>query len=169
MDSRASPTSQFKSINSSVLSLLHSPTLTSIHAHRKNHSLDSPGKEQAAGVWVKSKGLSMCSCLPLCLWVSRLGPSSVERTPEKISSRSTFPRGWAVTPWTAAYQTSPSMGFSRQEYWSGLPFPSPMPEPSGRLPCGGWDLPRPGTEPRSPALAGGVLTTGRPGNSNELD
>ena len=30
-----------------------------------------------------------------------------------------------ATPWTAAYQASPSMGFSRQEYWSGLPFPSP--------------------------------------------
>jgi len=38
--SRVSPTPQFKSINSSVLSLLHSPTLTSIHDHRKNHSLD---------------------------------------------------------------------------------------------------------------------------------
>ena len=36
----SSPTSQFKSINSSVLSLLHSPTLTSIHDHWKNHSLD---------------------------------------------------------------------------------------------------------------------------------
>ena len=36
----SSPTPQFKSINSSVLSLLHSPTLTSIHGHRKNHSLD---------------------------------------------------------------------------------------------------------------------------------
>ena len=30
-----------------------------------------------------------------------------------------------VTPWTAAYQASPSMGFSRQEYWSGVPLPSP--------------------------------------------
>ena len=30
-----------------------------------------------------------------------------------------------VTPWTVAYQAPPSMGFSRQEYWSGLPFPSP--------------------------------------------
>ena len=30
-----------------------------------------------------------------------------------------------ATPWTVAYQASPSMGFSRQEYWSGLPFPSP--------------------------------------------
>ena len=44
------------------------------------------------------------------------------------------------TPWTAAYQAHPSMGFSRQEYWSGLPFPSPE------------YLPDPGIEPRSPAL-----------------
>ena len=45
-----------------------------------------------------------------------------------------------ATPWTAAYQAPPSMGFSRQEYWSGVPFPSP------------GDLPDPGIEPRSPAL-----------------
>ena len=31
-----------------------------------------------------------------------------------------------ATPWTAAFQTPPSMGFSRQEYWSGVPWPSPM-------------------------------------------
>ena len=31
-----------------------------------------------------------------------------------------------VTPWTAAHQASPSLGFSRQEHWSGLPFPSPI-------------------------------------------
>ena len=37
---KSSPTPQFKSINSSALSLLHSPTLTSIHDHRKNHSLE---------------------------------------------------------------------------------------------------------------------------------
>ena len=43
-------------------------------------------------------------------------------------------------PWTAAYQVPPSMGFSRQEYWSGLPFPSP------------GDLPDPGIEPGSPTL-----------------
>ena len=30
-----------------------------------------------------------------------------------------------VTPWTVAYNATPSMGFSRQDYWSGLPFPSP--------------------------------------------
>ena len=45
-----------------------------------------------------------------------------------------------ATPWTVAYQASPSMGFSRQEYWSGLPFPSP------------GDLPNQGIKPRSPAL-----------------
>ena len=45
-----------------------------------------------------------------------------------------------ATPWTVAYQAPLSMGFSRQEYWSGLPFPSP------------GDLPNPGIKPRSPAL-----------------
>ena len=45
-----------------------------------------------------------------------------------------------ATPWTVAYQAPRSMGFSRQEYWSGLPFPSP------------GDLPNPGIEPGSPAL-----------------
>ena len=45
-----------------------------------------------------------------------------------------------AAPWTVTYQAPPSMGFSRQEYWSGLPFPSP------------GDLPGPGTKPRSPAL-----------------
>ena len=45
-----------------------------------------------------------------------------------------------ATPWTVAYQAPPSMGFSWQEYWSGLPFPSP------------GDLPDPGIEPGSPAL-----------------
>ena len=45
-----------------------------------------------------------------------------------------------VTPWTLAHQAPRSMGFSRQEYRSRLPFPSP------------GDLPNPGIEPRSPAL-----------------
>ena len=46
----------------------------------------------------------------------------------------------SATPWTAAYQAPQSMEFSRQEYWSGLPFPSP------------GDLPDPGIEPKSPTL-----------------
>ena len=54
-------------------------------------------------------------------------------------------------PWTAVYQASLSMGFSRQEDWSGLPFPSP------------GDLPDPGIEPRSPALQADALTSEPPG------
>ena len=45
-----------------------------------------------------------------------------------------------ATPWILAYQAPPSMGFFRQEYWSGLPFPFP------------GDLPDPGIEPGSPAF-----------------
>ena len=63
-----------------------------------------------------------------------------------------------VTPWAMAHQALLSMEFYRQEYWSGLPFPSP------------GDLPDPGTEPASlvsPALAGGFFTTEPPGKSHK--
>ena len=43
----------------------------------------------------------------------------------KVKVKSLSPVWLLATPWTAAYQASPSMGFSRQEYWSGLPLPSP--------------------------------------------
>ena len=56
-----------------------------------------------------------------------------------------------ATPWTVAYQAPQSMGFSRQEYWSGLPFPSSA------------DLPDPGIEPGSPALQADVLPSEPPG------
>ena len=55
-----------------------------------------------------------------------------------------------ATPWTVAYQASPSMGFSRQEYWNGLPFPSP-----------GY-LPNPGIIPGSPALQTDALLSEPP-------
>ena len=56
-----------------------------------------------------------------------------------------------ATPWTVTYQAPPSMGFCRQECWSGLPFPSPR------------DLPDPGIEPRSPALQADALPSEPPG------
>ena len=62
---------------------------------------------------LKSKGLSMWSCLPLCLWVSRLGPSSVETTPEKISSRSTFPSVWEPG-FVGGEKSTPPSGTKRQ-------------------------------------------------------
>ena len=58
-----------------------------------------------------------------------------------------------ATPWTVAYHAPPSMGFSRQEYWSRLPFPSPE------------DLPDPGIEPASPTLQADALLSEPPGNS----
>ena len=62
----------------------------------------------------------------------------------------------SVTPWTVAYQVPPSMGFSRQECWSGLPFPSP------------GDLPDPGIEPGSPTLQADALPSEPPGNPNSI-
>ena len=58
-----------------------------------------------------------------------------------------------ATPETAAHQAPPSLGFSRPEYWSGEPFPSP------------GDLPSPGIEPRSPALQVDSLLSEPPGKS----
>ena len=58
-----------------------------------------------------------------------------------------------VTPWTITHQAPLSMRFSRQEYWSGLPFPPP------------GDLPDPETELISPTLAGELFTIEPPGKS----
>ena len=55
-----------------------------------------------------------------------------------------------MTPWAVAYQDSQSMEFSRHEYWSGSPFPSP------------GDLPKPGIEPGSPALQADALPSEPP-------
>ena len=57
-----------------------------------------------------------------------------------------------ANPWTVDHQAPLSMGFSRQEYWSGLPFPSP------------GHLPEPGIEPSSPALPSDSLPSESPGN-----
>ena len=56
-----------------------------------------------------------------------------------------------ATPWTVVYQAPQSMEFSRQEYWSGLPFPSP------------GHLPDSGIEPGSPALQADALLSEPPG------
>ena len=62
----------------------------------------------------------------------------------------------SVTPWTVACQAPLSIGFSWQEYWSGLPFPPP------------GDLPDPGIKLMSPALAGGFFTSEPPGKPVNL-
>ena len=85
--------------------------LPSMGSHRVGH--DRSDLEAAAANLLKVKSEVAQSCLTLC---------------DSMDCR------------TIAYQAPPSMGFSRQEYWSGLPFPSP------------GDLPDPGIEPQSPAL-----------------
>ena len=69
----------------------------------------------------------------------------------KVKVKSLSRVGLFATPWTVAYQAPLSMGFSRQECWSGLPFPSP------------GDLPDPGIKPASPVLSSRFFTTEPPG------
>ena len=63
----------------------------------------------------------------------------------KVKVKSFSRVGLFATPWTVSHQAPVFMEFSRQEYWSGLPFPSP------------GDLPDPGIEPGSPALEADAL------------
>ena len=71
----------------------------------------------------------------------------VPKVKEKLLSRVRL----FATPWTVAYQAPQSMEFSRQEYWSGLSFPSP------------GDLPNPGIKPGSPSLQADALLSEPPG------
>ena len=82
----------------------------------------------------------------ICHWVSRLLPC-----PSYCKVWSHWVMSDSVTPWTVVYQDPPSMGFSRQKYWSRLPFPSP------------GDPPNPGIKPRFPALQVDPLPAGPPG------
>ena len=88
-------------------------------------------------------------------WTSREAQkwcqSTLKSESESCSVMSDF-----ATPLTVAHQAPLSMGFSRQEYWSGLPFPSL------------WGLLNPGIEPTSPALAGGFFTTKPTGKPHTL-
>ena len=94
-------------------------------------------------------GLLHLSLLPCCCWVTSVVSDSVwphRRQPMGFSRQEhewvaiSFSNAWkwrvkvkslscvrpSATPWTAAFQAPPSMGFSRQEYWSGVPLPSPI-------------------------------------------
>ena len=84
------------------------------------------------------------------------GLDEAQRKKERKKEKSLSCVQFFVTPWTLAYQAPPSMGFSKQECWSGLPFPS-----SG-------DLPDPGTEPRSPAVQADALPSEPSGNPNVI-
>ena len=94
-------------------------------------------------MWDTAAAKSLRSCPTLCESIDVSPPGSP--TPGILQARTlewvaiSFSNAWKwkgkvkslsrvrliVTPWTAAYQSPPSMGFSRQEYWSGVPLPSP--------------------------------------------
>ena len=80
--------------------------------------------------------------------------SAIAITRKKVKVKSLSRVRLFATPWTVGHQAPPSMGFSRQEYWSGMPFPSP------------GDLPDSGIKPRSPALQADALTSEPPGRHN---
>ena len=88
------------------------------------------------------------------LTTSGVSNSNIHRKKERKWSCSVVSD--SVTPWTVAQQGPLSMGFSRQEYCSGLPFPSP------------GDLPNPGIEPRSPTLQADTLPSEPPGKPKRL-
>ena len=100
--------------------------------------------------WTVGNGNPLqCSCLENprdegAWWAAVCGVAQSRTRLKRLSSSSSR---------TVAYQAPPSMGFSRQEYWSGLPFPSP------------GDLPNPRIEPRSSALQTDALTSEPPGKT----
>ena len=74
----------------------------------------------------------------------------------KVKVKSLSPVRFFATAWTVAYQAPPSMEFSRQKYWSGLPFPSP------------GDLPNPGLEHGSPTLQADTSPSEPPGKGDSI-
>ena len=101
--------------------------------------LPDPGIEPASPV----------SCIVSGFFTTELPEKPIDGMKMKVKSLSRV-RLFA-TSWTVAYQAPPSVGFSRQEYWSGLPFPSP------------GDPPDPGIEPWSPTLQADALSSEPPG------
>ena len=85
------------------------------------------------------------------MWETQVQSLGREDPLEKEMATYSSTLAWKI-PGTVAYQAPPSMGFSRQEYWSGLPFLSP------------GDLPDPGIEPGSPTSRADALTSEPPGN-----
>ena len=109
------------------------------------YTTEPPGKPYLylSYIYAAAAAKSLQSCLTLCNPIDGSLPGSPvpgvlqARTLEwvaisfsnawkwKVKVKSLICVWFLVTLWTAAYQASPSMGFSRQEYWSGVPFPSP--------------------------------------------
>ena len=114
------------------------------------HNVTSPSLHLVCTFLVTVKGLTFLylwaigSCLMGCNYLM----ARVHALNRSVVSNSLWP------PWTVAHQAPLSVGFPRQEFWSGLPFPPP------------GNLPNPGIEPASSALAGRVFTAEPPQKPN---
>ena len=92
-------------------------------------------ESEKAGLKLNVQKMKIMASGPITSW--QIDGKTVETVADYFWGAPKSPRG---TPWTVAYQAPPSMGFSRQEYWSGLPFSS------------SWVLPDSGIKPGSLAL-----------------
>ena len=120
-------------------------------------SLSSIGWSHA--VWFLRLGHKTAThSLFVLLGPCQVGTLTVLRPPryEKVKVKPLSCVRLFATPWTVAYQAPPAKEFSRQEYWSGLLFPSP------------GDLPNPGNNPKSPALQADALPSEPPGKPSTL-
>ena len=115
------------------------------------NGLNAPTKRQRLAEWIQKRDpyvytLSTRDTLQSKGHIQTESEGLEKDIPHKVKVKSLSRVQPFVTPWTAAYQAPPSMEFSRQEYQSGLPFPSPE------------DLPHPGIEPGSPTLQADAFT-----------
>ena len=115
-----------------------------------NHS--TPGLPVHQHLLEFAQFMTTASVMPCSHLTSSFNPSRCMKVKVKSLSRVQL----FATPWTVAHQAPLSMEFSRQEYWSGVPFSSP------------GDLPNPGIEPRSPTLQADALPSEPPGKPQEL-
>ena len=107
---------------------------TSLIVHQRTHSGERPYACSSLYTAPRSwSNVCVCVCVCVCVRVCAFSHSIMSQL--------------FATPWTIACQGPLSMGLSRQDYWIGLPFPTP------------WDLPAQGIEPMPFALAGGLFTT----------
>ena len=115
-------------------------------------------RQQSIGSQRVGHDWSNLACIFFNAWSKSISSDVQQLCPDdslisKVKAKSLSCVRLFVPPWTVAYQAPLSMRFSRQEYWSGFPLPSP------------GDLPYPGIEPRSPALYADALPSEPPGKS----
>ena len=129
---------------------LHSPVHWTFEVLAVQYAVRYCGVEELGPFWWPVLAAALQFLVYLINWLNillrcngftRILKAVVHQTGKEIRKESGLSvMSDSVTPWTVAYQAPLSMGFSRQEYWSGVPFPSP------------GDLLNPGIEPRTPVL-----------------